>query len=306
VTDFRRFLGVTTTEVLPYFGGPCIDARDRRLRITRRVEPGFWRCTISGRDAEPTERAAAPDLAGLPSVRGHTFADYVVQSGGHAELFALGADEPPAPFSPVIARRWPSGDVIFDALDFETEAEELVRRAFEDHASIEGVKGVPSSLRAAFGYAVMQRVADERNIAVAPLEVRHAVGRIADGGHTVANDLLQRIVLERRRAARDEWVRPAVRTRAVPEDAEIRAELALLAAGAAPLATRYRADGLLEVRYRFEGERFVSIVDAATLQVVDAGICLAGHDRLVTLESLPGVIREAMLDREIVITGRWR
>jgi hypothetical protein len=70
------------------------------------------------------------------------------------------------------------------------------------------------------------------------------------------------------------------------------------------LSTRHRADGLLEVRYRFEGERFVSIVDAATLQVVDAGICLAGADRLVTLESLPGVIREAIRDGEIVITGR--
>jgi len=304
VTDFRRFLGVTTTEVLPYFGGPWIEARERRLRITQPVEPGFWRCTISGRDAEPVERVIAPDLSDLPSVRGHTLADYVVQSGGHAELFALSPNEPPPPFSPVTARRWPSGDVLFDTLDFETESEELVRRAFEDGVSIDGVKGVPSSLRAAFGYAVIQRVADARGIAVAPIEVRPAVGRIADGGDAVANELLDQIVRERRRAALAEGVRRVRGTRAVPEDAEERAQLALVAAGATPLATRRRGEGLLEVRYRFEGERFVSIVDAATLQVVDAGICLAGQDRLVTLESLPGVIREAILDGEIYITAR--
>jgi hypothetical protein len=296
---------VTTSEVLPYLGGPWIDARARRLRITHRVEPGFWRCTISGRDAEPIERVAAPDLADLPAVRGHTFSEYVVQTGGHAELFALAPDEQPMPFSPVTARRWPTGDVIFESLEFETEAEEAVRRAFEDHASIDGVKGVPSSLRAAFGYAVVQRVADARAIPVAPVEVRHAVGRLADGGDAVANELLEQIVLERRRATLRDRVQPAGRTRAAePEDVEARAELALLAAGAAPLSTRHLADGLIEVRYRFAGERFVSIVDAATLQVVNAGICLDGSDRLITLESLPGVIREAIRDDVIVITGR--
>jgi len=305
VTDFRRFLGVTTTDVLPYFGGPWVEARDRRLRITQPVDPGFWRCTISGRDAEPVARVIAPDLSDLPSVRGHTFADYVVQPGGRAELFALAPDEPPPPFSPVTARRWPSGDVLYDALDFETESEELVRRAFEDGASINGLKGVPSSLRAAFGYAVMARVAGARGVAVAPVEVRSAVGRIAAGGDAVANDLLERIVRERRRAEFVDRVRPVGGTRGMAEDAEERAQLALRAAGATPLSTRRRGEGLLEVRYRFEGERFVSIVDAATLQVIDAGICLDGQDRLVTLESLPGVIREAIDDGHIYITGRW-
>ena len=304
MTGFRRFLGVTTTEVLPYFGGPWIEARDRRLRITQPVEPGFWRCTISGRDAEPAERVSAPDLSDLPSVRGHTLADYVVQAGGHAELVALAPDEPPPTFSPVTARRWPSGAVIFETLDFETESEELVRRAFEDGVSIDEVKGVPSSLRAAYGYAVMQRVADARGIAVAPMEVRPDVGRIADGGDAVANEVLEHVVRERRRAALTNRVRPVSGTLAVPEDAEERAQLALVAAGAMPLSMRRRGEGLLEVRYRFEGERFVSIVDAATLQVVDAGICLAGRDRLVTLESLPGVIREAARNGEIYITAR--
>jgi hypothetical protein len=44
------------------------------------------------------------------------------------------------------------------------------------------------------------------------------------------------------------------------------------------------------------------VVDAASLRVIDAGICLAGHDGLVTLDSLPGVIREAWESDELVMT----
>ncbi|MCW5831023.1 MAG: hypothetical protein KIS78_01030 [Labilithrix sp.] len=51
------------------------------------------------------------------------------------------------------------------------------------------------------------------------------------------------------------------------------------------------------------GERFISVIDALTLQVFDSGVCLAGADRLVTLDSLPGVIREAETDA-LVITRR--
>ena len=66
--------------------------------------------------------------------------------------------------------------------------------------------------------------------------------------------------------------------------------------------------GQLEVRYRFMDERFVTVCDAITLQVYDAGVCL-GHgaergDRLLTLDSLPSVIREAIDTEVLVITRR--
>jgi hypothetical protein len=80
----------------------------------------------------------------------------------------------------------------------------------------------------------------------------------------------------------------------------------LCAAGATPLETRSLGRGQLEVTYRFYGQRFISIVDAATLQVIDAGVCLSGSDSLVTLESLPSVIKEAIETRRLVITRRDR
>jgi hypothetical protein len=45
-------------------------------------------------------------------------------------------------------------------------------------------------------------------------------------------------------------------------------------------------------------------VDGQSLQVVEAGICLAGHDREITLESLPSVVKEAIEDGVLVITRR--
>ena len=70
------------------------------------------------------------------------------------------------------------------------------------------------------------------------------------------------------------------------------------------LAARRLGDGQLEVAFEFMGERFVSVVEALSLQVLDSGVCLAGEDRLVTLDSLPGVIREAIATDRLVITRR--
>jgi hypothetical protein len=90
--------------------------------------------------------------------------------------------------------------------------------------------------------------------------------------------------------------------RGAREDGAERAERALLSAGARLRDVRRLGGNRLEVTYAFMGERFISIVDAASLQVVDAGVCLAGADSEVTLESLPSVIREAIDTGVLVIT----
>jgi len=78
------------------------------------------------------------------------------------------------------------------------------------------------------------------------------------------------------------------------------------AAGATLETLRRLGRDQLEIVFQYKGERFISIVDAATLQVIDSGICL-GHpprDDLVTLESLIGVIQEAM-DTGALVILRW-
>jgi hypothetical protein len=100
-----------------------------------------------------------------------------------------------------------------------------------------------------------------------------------------------------RRAARG---RPPSRAAERPEE---RVADALHAARAGLRGLRWLGGSQIEVRYDLDGERFVSIVEADSLQVVDAGICLVGSDRELTLESLPSVIREAMRTHQLNITS---
>lgn len=302
MADYRRFLGVRTTEVAAYFGGDYVEAAGRRLRVRDAAElsPGWWTVEATGRDAAVVGQADAPDLSELPTVRGHVASPYLIASGGRAErLEVMGAEEP-ARFAPVAARRWPSGDLLYDAADFETGVEDEVRAAYEDGRSIGAVKGVPSTLRAAFGYSLVARAATAVGTTVAAVEVVAALGRAAEGGPETARRIVADVVRARSRE------RAALRPASQPghdEGAERRAEDALRVAGARLVGVRRLDGGLLEVRFRYEGERFAAVVEAGGLGVVDAGICLSGHDRVLTLESLPSVIREAMATSRLYITN---
>ena len=56
--------------------------------------------------------------------------------------------------------------------------------------------------------------------------------------------------------------------------------------------------------HHLSGDSVERVVDALSLRVIDSGVCLAGEDDLVTLDSLPGVIREAIDTDRLVITRR--
>jgi hypothetical protein len=58
----------------------------------------------------------------------------------------------------------------------------------------------------------------------------------------------------------------------------------------------------VEVRWMFRGQRLSSLVAEQGLRVIDSGLCLSGEDDLLTLDSLPGVVRQAMDDDVLVIT----
>ena len=288
--DPRRFIG-SQELVLPYLGGPFVTARDRRLQVEAEIEPGYWRFTVQGRRARPAAPAEAPDLTDLPAVRGHSTDGYVVRAQSRAELLFLMPEGELPRFQPVVGRRWPSGAVLFDSAEFETEAEEQARRAFEERRPLAGVKSVPATLRAAFGYATLLRVAGERDVAVSPSEARMRVAELADGDDASASALLDDLVRER---ARHPARLPARLPGSPPAGTAERIEVALRAAGGTLLSIREMGGAMIEVRYLLAGERFQSVADARTLQVLGAGICLSGSDEQLTMESLPGVILESM------------
>ncbi len=318
MADYRKFLSKVETSVLPYFGGTRVDTSSRRLRLPSALDaPGWYTFEIKGREAFPKDPADAPDLSDLPLARGHVVGRWLVGDNAGAVEMELFSEEEPPVLAPCRARVWYGGEVLFEGLDFEGEAELSAREALEDGRSLEGIKGVGAPLRAAFAYAVLARTSRELTIPFSPKEVRKDLLTIAGTGPDGAASSLRRLEHERRmwRALHPEEA--LLRGEAPPPvrhhgpqptlaNAEERADAALEAAGARLLAVRRLGDRQLEVRYRFMDERFVTVCDALTLQIHDAGVCL-GHgeergDRLLTLESLPSVIKEAIDTDVLVIT----
>lgn len=331
--DYRAFLGRKEPVVLPYFGGSRVDAADRRLHLhvekDAAIEPGWWRFVIDGRRAIPQERAEAVDLGALPAMRGHWVSGYVVASGRELGRIALPPEEEPAELARVMARRWYSGELLLESVDFEDDAELEARRALEDRRALGDVKGVVPSLRAAFAYALGTAVARELRVPVTLRELAPRLVAIADGGADAVRARLDELVAERRAAlaaveARRREAEAAARERArlaelgrrqqelrsVATQARERvrhgtpcqrAEAALDDARARMRACR-RVGGNLDVTFDIDDVRIIATVDGTTLQVYDAGICLAGSDRELTLDSLPSVVREAIEDGTLNIT----
>lgn len=327
--DYRKFLGKEEERVLPYLGGAFLHAADRRLRLTTEpAAPGWYTFRIKGRDATPVGPAEPESLEQCSAVRGHLVGERLVRDGAIAErVHFLPAEEPPR-LSPIKVRRWHSGELLFESLEFESEAEESVRRALEEDTNLAQIKAVPATLRAAFAYSVMEAASRRLGIPAAAAELRPHVAQVAELGRPEAERALRALAAERALAQREmmelnrrrqvvEMAQRAVEAqqqRAIPEarqgrgrvrqeDAIARAELALEAAGARMRTARVLGDGNLEVIFTFKDERFISVVNMRTLQVIDSGICL-GHpprDDLVTLESLPSVIKEAIDTDRLVI-----
>lgn len=328
--DHRRFLGASTELVLPWLGGTFLETGVRRLRVERAagLAPGFHRFKVTGRNAAAIERAEPIDLSDRPARTGH-FAPtprgaYLVAQDGVVKHVELVPEDEPAALTVVRAREWHDGAWIFDEPMFESEVEELVRQRLETQQGCDDVKGVGASLRTAFAIALTARIGREIGVAISPAEMRGRVREIAASGEAAARAVLEETDARRRQrldeldAARraqaiDGHARAAVR-RAVQrargsaapsiENTEERAITALEHAGARFLSSRRTADQGVEVRYEFMNERFITVVDAITLQVRDAGVCLDGADEELTLDSLPSAIREAIETGVLVITSR--
>jgi len=319
VADFREFLAPQQPVVLPYFGGTRVDAADRRLRVDSKGELaiGWWRFRIEGRRAVPVEPASPVELGALSRVRGHWVHGWIVVDGRHLAHVALPPDDEPPPLSRAAARRWHSGDLVFEALDFEDDAELDARRALEERRPIGDLRGAVPSLRVAFGIALGAAIAGELGAAVSVRElVPHAVA-IAERGRDAMREWLDELAAERQRAEAEAARRAkelrlattAESARAITRhrDSAQRADDALDGAKARMLSCRRLERGTrLDVTYEVDGTRILSIVDAETLQVIDPGVCL-GHDdeyRVLTLDAMPSVVREAIETGRLNITRR--
>lgn len=167
-------------------------------------------------------------------------------------------------------------------------ADDEARWAFvERKESLDHVKGVTPALDLAFRFAFRQRqLLEERREALR--KQREEEARKAEVLRKVGSGQGRRTLAQ--------------------EDLEAAVKAALQVGGAEFLDVRrgYSQNEIV-VQYRFENRRLECVCDRRTFRIIDSGICLEDHrtrekgDTYFTLESLPGVVREAINAGKLVV-----
>lgn len=185
--------------------------------------------------------------------------------------------------------------LVYMRMEFPLGPEMEVQQAYQDRSSdLNNIKGVTPALDLAFRWLSQQREVQE--------ERRRELERIRQE--------------EERKRAEEERVAQAMkdggtalgRRALAARDFEAAAREALRISGAELLDHRpSHAKGEMVVQYRFMERRLECTVDKKTMRVIDSGICLTDHhtgvkgDTFFTLESLPGVVAEAMRLNKLVV-----
>lgn len=292
--------------VAPWVGGRSLQTFDRTWRIEGHLphEIGWHRFDTDGRKAF-WSKAAEPAGTLRNEVRGYLVGDRLLADDVRVELDPaklIAWSEPVFLIEPgldrfvriLAGRAWTDGPLIYSRLEFPLGPEESVLQAYLDNErTVQAVPGVAPALDAAFRFELWQR--DE------------AARRRREEEERRRAEEAKKAVEERRRQI-VEKLGDAVgrREMAVIDFAE--AAKAALAVGGAEYLDHRRAvhrDEMI-VRFRFNRRRFECTCHARTLRIIDAGICLTDHhketgDTRFTLESFPGVIKEAIDGHKLVI-----
>lgn len=329
----RRRRSVASDElVLPYLGGPFVSHEGARLRVPAELTPGWWRFSVRAKQAYPEAPAGPTGLDKMPSVRGYLVSGRLVHDVARAEIVSLLPEEEPPVLAPVVARRTPTGELVFDTLGVEGEAERRARSALERGAMLAPASDAPPALFAAFGFALLDRVSGQLGITVSPAEAGAELRGIAEQGYNAAEALLHRLAAERHVAeqarrvkarAEDRRPRPGARPhldvitppwlgrgpppprrRSRQDEAERRVDEVLSSEGARLVVVERVGADRIEVRFALMGERFVAVADEETLELTDPGIATSGADLALGLGELPRRIRAAIEGGYLVITLR--
>lgn len=262
--DYTQFLQKSDEVLrLPYFEGKtaCDDKLTYRLRET--LPPGWYQFQKTGRYLSVEERIEPElDRWKLQRVTGYAMGRRMIGNDFQGRLFGLPPGTDLEKFTPVAARKWFDGHLIYDGTEFESEGDLQVREAFEEERSIDQIKGVTPALAHTFMLESTQRALAWE----AERRAREAQAR------------------QERAAEMARW----------QETLEGRISLALSHTGAELIGWRRNGERQAVVRYRLGRQRFECIIDTESLQILDAGICLSGADEELNLSSLPSAVQEAI------------
>ena len=297
--------------ILPWMGGRQVHSPDRTWNIHGRLpkEHGWYTfkttaardCTLMG----PADRD--PAFSDKQRVlRGFLVGDRLIPDAARVdpdpaklidqteEVYCvdLGLDR----FQRASVVRERQGRLVFMQLEWPEGPEIEVLAAYQDRKdSVTAIKGVTPALDLAFRWISYQRAAAEARA----IEIERL--RLLEEAKLAEAERIQKLM----KATGTAEGRRALAT----QDFNAAAKAALRISGAELLdviATHIKNQ--VRVQYRFRERRLECVVDKTTLGVIDAGVCLDDHrgtkgDTWFTLESLPGVIGEAMDRRKLVV---WR
>jgi len=299
------------THVLPWAGGRQVHSDTRSWTLKGRSPPehGWYAFLEEGarkvRLQDLEMLSAEPDFT-TKVLKGYVIGDRFIADGSHVdpdpmklitqteEVFCVerGLER----FTRATVFRDREGRLIYLQQLWPEGAEQEALEAYQDRKeSLDGIKGVTPALDLAFQWITWGRaMAEER----------------AREEERLRQEELARLEKEERirQVMKDADHGPGIRALA-KIDFEAAARRALAFSDSELLDVR---DGYSKhekvIQYRFRYRRLECIVHAETLRVIDAGVCLDNHrgtkgDTFFTLESLPGVIGEAMDHHHLVV---WR
>lgn len=312
--------GATPTLTLPWAGGREVYSPDRVWAVVGRLPPehGWYAWSLQGRRAKlsNSERIENPSLlvdtapffeAKKNRLTGYLVGDRFIRDNAYVDpnpdkliaqtepafCIELGLER----FARATVFRNLGSQLIYLKQEWPTGPEAEVLMAYQDRKpSVTDIRGVTPALDLAFRWISWGRVqAEERAREVARL-------RAVEEARLAAEARMQQ-------AMRDAGT--GAGRRALAEmDFEVAARAALAISGAELLDCRatYNRNEMV-VQYRFQQRRLECVVDKRTLSVIEAGFCLTDHntgvkgDKLLSLEALPLVAKEAIEGRKLVV---WR
>lgn len=295
----------------------------RPARVLGPVPQAGW-YRVTGFGSQVRARALLTDeerrevLDALPACTGHHWSGRLVDDHGQVDyLHFAPADEDLEVGAPVVGRFWAPSIVAFDRVDMDDQPEMSVREAVLQGRAISAIPRVRASLRLAGALALVERASRAASVPFTPAEVGSHLREVAEGGAEVARRVIDALAAARAAvrppaaplpisqvpAAHPISARPVPSTSAPHQEPWIEGVArSLQRSGAAMLSARRAGSGRLEVVWSFRGGHYSSVLDDQTLNVLDAGVCLAGTDRRFTLDSLPSVIREGEERGLLVVT----
>lgn len=296
--------------VLPWTGGREVFRRNRSWKIEGRVPREFdwFRFQIDG--GRKTTLLGPGELdpgfeEGHPTVKGYLVGNRLIPDNARVtpepEKFIDQTIEVFIPerglerFTRAVVVRLTNGNHVYVRQEFPQGPEGEVQEAYQNRKdSVDNIPGVTPALDLAFRFVSRERIlAEARAIELEKIRVAEEAKRAKE---------------EKFREALKQAGTGSGRRALALVDFNAAAKAALAISGAEFLDSRDSYNrGEKVVQYRFLGYSLECVVQSSTLGIIDSGICLTNErtgekgDHLLSLESLPGVVKEAVDGHKLVV-----